>query len=78
MKFCGTPPLNLLFGLEAALGLLFEEGLPAIWRRHSQLAAAMVLGAIAGVEAALHTQGIPVGGGGVQHAVRALAEGTST
>ena len=34
---------------------------------------AMVLGAIAGVEAALRTQGIPVGDGGVQLAVRALA-----
>lgn len=152
MKFCGTPPLNLLFGLQAAIGLLFDEGLPAIWARHAQLAGAvhaavegwrsggaldflardpatrsvsvttirvpagtdiealrtvareqyqvaiagglgpmtgrafrighlgdcnpaMVLGAIGGVEAALRTQGISVGDGGVQHAVRALAAG---
>jgi alanine-glyoxylate transaminase/serine-glyoxylate transaminase/serine-pyruvate transaminase len=150
MKFCGTPPLNLLFGLEAAIGLIEAEGLAAIWDRHAQLAGAvhaavqgwreggaidflarapatrcvsvttitvpagtdiealrsvaresyqvaiagglgpmtgrafrighlgdcnpaMVLGAIGGVEAALRTQGIPVGAGGVQHAVRALA-----
>lgn len=150
MKFCGTPPLNLLFGLEAALGLIEAEGLPAIWERHAQLAGAvqaavqgwreggaldflarepatrcvsvttitvppgtdvealravareryqvsiagglgpmtgrafrighlgdcnpaMILGAIAGVEAALRTQGIPIGTGGIQHAVRALS-----
>jgi len=34
---------------------------------------AMILGAIAGIEAALLVQGIPVGGGGTQHALRALA-----
>lgn len=154
LKFCGTPPMNLLFGLEAALGLIFAEGLPAVWARHALLAsavhaavegwkeggaldflamdpaarsvsvttitvrsntdtntdiqalrtvareryqvaiagglgpttgrafrighlgdcnAAMILGAIAGVEAALRTQGIPVGQGGVQRAVEALA-----
>ncbi|MDQ2779742.1 MAG: aminotransferase class V-fold PLP-dependent enzyme [Pseudomonadota bacterium] len=37
-KFCGTPPQNLLFGLEAALGLIFEEGLPAVFERHALLA----------------------------------------
>ncbi|HTH77412.1 MAG TPA: aminotransferase, partial [Ramlibacter sp.] len=150
MKFCGTPPMNLLYGLEAALGLLLSEGLPAVWKRHTQIAGAvhaavegwkeggaldflakdtqarsvsvttitvppntdiealrtiaresfqvamagglgpmagrafrighlgdcnvaMILGAIAGVEAALRTQGIPVGQGGVQRAVEALA-----
>jgi alanine-glyoxylate transaminase / serine-glyoxylate transaminase / serine-pyruvate transaminase len=149
-KFCGTPPQNLLLGLEAALGLIFSEGLEAVWRRHAQLAAAvqaavegwseggavgfcaqqpasrslsvttitvapgidvealravarerfqvalagglgplsgrafrighlgdcnpaMILGAIAGVEAALVTQGIPVGGGGTRAAVMSLA-----
>ncbi|MES2785882.1 MAG: aminotransferase class V-fold PLP-dependent enzyme [Pseudomonadota bacterium] len=154
MKFCGTPPMNLLFGLEAALGLLFAEGLPAVWKRHALVASAvhaavegwseggamdflaiepatrsvsvttiamrsnidididalrtvareryqvaiagglgpmtgrafrighlgdcnvaMILGAIGGVEAALRTQGIPVGGG-VQRAVEALARAT--
>ena len=149
-KFCGTPPQNLLFGMEAALGLIFSEGLEAVWLRHEQLAQAvraavegwreggaldffaqdpatrsvsvttiqvapgidveglralarerfqvamagglgpltgrafrighlgdcnpaMILGAIAGVEAALLAQGIAVGSGGVQRAVRSLA-----
>jgi alanine-glyoxylate transaminase / serine-glyoxylate transaminase / serine-pyruvate transaminase len=149
-KFCGTPPMNLLFGLQAALELLFAEGLDAVFARHALLAgavhaavhgwseggalsffcqqparrshsvtavavrpgvdpealrsvarerfqvalsgglgplagrvfrighmgdinAAMVLGALAGVEAALRAQGIPIGSGGVQCAVDALA-----
>jgi alanine-glyoxylate transaminase/serine-glyoxylate transaminase/serine-pyruvate transaminase len=37
--------------------------------------AAMVLGALAGVEAALCAQGIPIGQGGVRCAVDALARG---
>ncbi len=40
-KFCGTPPQNLLLGLEAALGLIFSEGLEAIWHRHAQIARAV-------------------------------------
>jgi alanine-glyoxylate transaminase/serine-glyoxylate transaminase/serine-pyruvate transaminase len=40
-KFCGTPPQNLLFGLEAALGLIFAEGVEAVWDRHAWLAAAV-------------------------------------
>jgi alanine-glyoxylate transaminase/serine-glyoxylate transaminase/serine-pyruvate transaminase len=149
-KFCGTPPQNLLLGMEAALGLIFGEGLEAVWQRHEQLAAAvhaavegwreggaldffgrepasrsrsvttitvaagidvdalrtvarerfqvaiagglgpltgrafrighlgdcnpaMILGAIAGVEAALVTLGVNVGGGGTRRAVMALA-----
>jgi alanine-glyoxylate transaminase/serine-glyoxylate transaminase/serine-pyruvate transaminase len=149
-KFCGTPPLNLLFGMEVALGLIFSEGLDNVWQRHAHLAqavhaavtgwreggaldffaqdaasrsvsvtsirvaegidvealravarerfqvamagglgplagrafrighlgdcnAAMILGAIAGVEAALITQGVPVGSGGTQRAVLSLA-----
>jgi alanine-glyoxylate transaminase/serine-glyoxylate transaminase/serine-pyruvate transaminase len=40
-KFCGTPPQNLLFGLEAALELIFREGLSAVWARHARLAAAV-------------------------------------
>ena len=148
-KFCGTPPQNLLFGLEAALGLIFSEGVDAVWMRHARIAAAvhaavegwraggavdffardaasrsvsvttisvrdgvdiellrdtareryqvalagglgpmtgrafrighlgdcnpaMILGAIAGAEAALRTLGIPVGEGGVQRAVQFL------
>lgn len=150
-KFCGTPPQNMLFGLEAALGLIFSEGLEAIWVRHEQLAcavhaavagwreggavdffcrdpgsrsrsvttisvtqgididalrtvarerfqvaiagglgpqagrafrighlgdcnAAMILGAIAGVEAALVTLGVPIGDGGTRRAVLSLAQ----
>lgn len=149
-KFCGTPPQNLLFGLEAALSLLFDEGLDAAWARHARLAgavqaavegwreggrvdffardaasrsvsvttialgegidvdalrtlarerfqvaiagglgplagrafrighlgdsnAAVILGALAGVEAALRSLGVAVGEGGVQRAVRLLA-----
>jgi alanine-glyoxylate transaminase / serine-glyoxylate transaminase / serine-pyruvate transaminase len=148
-KFCGTPPQNLLLGMEAALGLIFGEGLDAVWRRHAQLAhavhaavegwreggalgffalepasrsvsvttvtvaegidvdmlrtvarerfqvaiagglgplsgrafrighlgdcnPAMILGAIAGVEAALVAQGVPVGSGGTRRAVMSL------
>jgi alanine-glyoxylate transaminase / serine-glyoxylate transaminase / serine-pyruvate transaminase len=40
-KFCGTPPQNLLFGLEAALDLISREGLNAVWARHAKLAAAV-------------------------------------
>ena len=40
-KFCGTPPQNLLFGLEAALKLIFDEGLPAVFERHALLARAV-------------------------------------
>ena len=149
-KFCGTPPQNLLLGMEAALGLIFSEGLEAVWLRHAQHARAvhaavegwreggaldffakdaasrshsvttvtvgagidvdalrtvarerfqvaiagglgplagrafrighlgdsnpaLMLGAIAGVEAALVAQGIPVGNGGTRRAVLSLA-----
>jgi alanine-glyoxylate transaminase/serine-glyoxylate transaminase/serine-pyruvate transaminase len=149
-KFCGTAPQNLLMGLEAALGLLFQEGVDAVHRRHALLARlvhaavqgwsegralgffaqdpacrsvsvttvtvpdgtdvdalravarerfqvamagalgpltgrgfriahlgdsnpAITLGALAGIEAALLVQGIPVGGGGTQRALKALA-----
>ena len=40
-KFCGTPPLNLLMGLEAALGLIFREGLEAVHARHAAIARAV-------------------------------------
>ena len=45
-KFCGTPPQNLLFGLEAALELFRQEGAEAVFARH-RLAAAMVHAAVA-------------------------------
>jgi alanine-glyoxylate transaminase/serine-glyoxylate transaminase/serine-pyruvate transaminase len=40
-KFCGTPPQNLLFGLEAALGLIAAEGQAALYARHRRLARAV-------------------------------------
>ena len=40
-KFCGTAPAQMLFGLRAALGLLFGEGLENAWARHAGLAAAV-------------------------------------
>jgi alanine-glyoxylate transaminase/serine-glyoxylate transaminase/serine-pyruvate transaminase len=151
-KFCGTPPQNLLFGIEAALELLFREGIENVIARHALLARAvhaavecwsregavqfycrvpearsvsvttiemtqghdpeamrdvarerfqvavagglgpqsgkafrighlgdlnapMILGALAGVEAAMTVQGIPFGKEGVQQAVACLAKG---
>ena len=151
-KFCGTPPLSLLAGLEAALALIFTEGLPQVWARHALLASAVhaavegwreggvldfycvdaaqrsaavtaitvapgidvdalrtsarerfqvamagglgpllgrafrighlgdqnapgVLGALAGIEAALRAHGVPVGQGGVQRAGEVISRG---
>ena len=148
-KFCGTPPQNLLAGLEAALLLIASEGETAVLARHRRLAdavhaavarwseagalsffgtvpssrsvsvttiavaagfdpeamrtvarerfevaiagglgplagrafrighlgdinAAMVLGCLGGVEAAMTVQGIPFGAGGVEQAVKSL------
>ncbi len=39
-KYCGTPPEHMLFGFRAALGLIEEEGLENVWRRHALLAEA--------------------------------------
>jgi alanine-glyoxylate transaminase/serine-glyoxylate transaminase/serine-pyruvate transaminase len=151
-KFCGTPPQNLLYGIEAALALLDREGLDAVFARHALLArsvqaaverwagagsmflhcrvpaarsvsvttievregvdvealrtvarerfqvafagalgpmqgrgfrighlgdvnAAMILGCLAGVEAAMRAQGIPFGRDGLAAAVECLAAG---
>lgn len=151
-KFCGTAPQNLLMGLEAALGLIFDEGLENVFSRHRLIAdavhaavtgwsaggaldffgldpasrsvsvttvrmtsgidpepmrtvarerfqvavagglgplagrvfrighlgdmnPAMILGALAGVEAALTVQGIPFGRDGTRRAVARLAAG---
>ncbi|MGL4290339.1 MAG: pyridoxal-phosphate-dependent aminotransferase family protein [Phreatobacter sp.] len=38
MKYCGTPPEHLLFALRAALDMILEEGLEAVWLRHALLA----------------------------------------
>ncbi len=152
-KFCGTPPLAHLAGLEAALGLIDAEGLGNVHARHARLAAAvhaaverwaeggalrlftrsaparsvsvtaietspgidpealrivarerfqvavagglgplhgrvfrighlgdmneaMILGCLAGVEAAMRVQRIPHGHGGVDAAIASLATGT--
>jgi alanine-glyoxylate transaminase/serine-glyoxylate transaminase/serine-pyruvate transaminase len=40
-KFCGTPPQSLLAGMEAALGLIFSEGLDAVHARHRRIAEAV-------------------------------------
>jgi alanine-glyoxylate transaminase/serine-glyoxylate transaminase/serine-pyruvate transaminase len=40
-KFCGTPPLNLLMGMEAGLKLLFAEGIAAVHHRHRLLSSAV-------------------------------------
>ncbi len=40
-KFCGTPPQSLLMGLEAALALIFTEGLDAVLARHRLIADAV-------------------------------------
>jgi len=151
-KFGGTPPQNLLYGIEAALALLDREGIDAVFVRHALLAravqaavecwasegamslhcrvpaarsvsvttvevgdgidvealrtvarerfqvafagalgplqgrgfrighlgdlnAAMILGCLAGVEAAMRVQGIPFGRDGVTRAIECLASG---
>ena len=40
-KFCGTPPLAHLAGLEAAFGLIAAEGLDNVHKRHARLAGAV-------------------------------------
>jgi alanine-glyoxylate transaminase/serine-glyoxylate transaminase/serine-pyruvate transaminase len=40
-KFCGTPPVAHLLGLEAAIGLIEREGLEAVQTRHRRLAGAV-------------------------------------
>lgn len=40
MKHCGTAPEHLMFGLRAALDMILEEGLEAVWQRHRLLAGA--------------------------------------
>ena len=39
-KYAGTPPEHLLFGLRAALNLIFEEGLENVFTRHRLIAEA--------------------------------------
>ncbi len=40
-KFCGTPPQNLLMGMEAAFGLIEKEGAENVFARHRLLAGAV-------------------------------------
>ena len=40
-KFCGTPPQTLLAGLEAAFGLIEQEGEDALYARHRSLSGAV-------------------------------------
>lgn len=40
MKFCGTPPVQMLFGIRKALDMLFDEGLEHVFERHRLLAGA--------------------------------------
>ena len=40
-KYCGTPPEHMLFGLDAALKLLRQEGMENVYRRHRLLAGAV-------------------------------------
>ena len=42
-----TPPTNLLYGLEEALAMLLEEGLPEVFLRHHRLAEATRMAVLA-------------------------------
>lgn len=41
LHYCGTPPIQHIYGLREALDMLFEEGLDNVWWRHEQLADAV-------------------------------------
>lgn len=41
MKYCGTPPEHLMFGLKCALDMLLDEGLEGAFKRHQLLADAV-------------------------------------
>jgi alanine-glyoxylate transaminase/serine-glyoxylate transaminase/serine-pyruvate transaminase len=41
MKYCGTPPEHLMFGLRKALDMIMAEGLEGVIERHRLLAAAV-------------------------------------
>lgn len=40
-KFCGTPPLQFLLGLQTSLNLLEDEGLEKVYQRHRRLTSAV-------------------------------------
>ena len=33
-RYCGTPPVQHIYGMREALDMIFEEGLENVWRRH--------------------------------------------
>lgn len=41
MKYCGTPPEHMMFGLDCALDMILQEGLPDVFERHRLLANAV-------------------------------------
>jgi alanine-glyoxylate transaminase/serine-glyoxylate transaminase/serine-pyruvate transaminase len=41
MRYCGTPPLHLIYGLHEAIQMITEEGLDRIFARHQRLAEAV-------------------------------------
>lgn len=58
-KYCGTPPVHLLFGLREALDMILEEGLDEVLRRHARLA-----------EAARAAIGVWSDGGAIQFGIK--------
>lgn len=40
-KYCGTPPVHMLFGLRKSVDMLFDEGLENVFERHRVLARAV-------------------------------------
>ena len=69
-KFCGTPPLAHLAGLEAALQLIEQEGLANVHARHARLGGA--------VHAALTRWGEGAGAGALQPYCRVPAARSSS
>jgi len=67
VRFSGTAPVHMFFGLQEALRMIFEEGLDAIIARHARLAAA--------VRAAVRAWGAD---GGIEIVARRPAEQASS
>ena len=89
MKFFGTPPEHLLWGLREALDMLFEEGLETAFARHRRLAdavhaavdvwgraGALELNAVNPAERATSVTTIRVAGGIDANRLRLLARDT--
>ena len=41
LKYCGTPPVHMLFAMRTAFDMLFEDGMENIFKRHSILSRAV-------------------------------------